>query len=335
MSQVDEDTLELIERRLADRVTERVRGRLFKFYGGIAAAVLAAMSYAGWDLVETTKTNALSIAEATSKTIIAEKVDPIAERAGAVLQEAEIQLKVLAELQRQARSAMFELDRNLANFEPKAQALEGLITKVDDIDGRRKAIEASLQDAQDTTQSFGEVTQKLAALATQVEVLGGIVGKLSDGPRANPTSPPDDVTAYDVAKEAKKVAAAAYRVTKQVKEVGARTTVFLQYWGIDRQQAKSISNELRNRGYSIPGEDEERMPATGLLEVRFFHRTDEAKAEALARDSENVIATLGEFEVPVKMPVDVTVRDYTAWTKLKPRPGIVELWIGLPTARAM
>ena len=47
---IDDETLELLERRLAEKVEARVRGRLFKLYGGIGSGILAGLGLLGYDL---------------------------------------------------------------------------------------------------------------------------------------------------------------------------------------------------------------------------------------------------------------------------------------------
>jgi|GEM_PF-5980857 len=54
--EIDNDTLELLESRLGDKVETRVRRRLFGIYGAAATAFLAAFGYLGYDTVTTART---------------------------------------------------------------------------------------------------------------------------------------------------------------------------------------------------------------------------------------------------------------------------------------
>ena len=48
---MDEDTRELLERRLAERVEARVRGRLFAFYAAVGSIVLGVIGFFGYNIV--------------------------------------------------------------------------------------------------------------------------------------------------------------------------------------------------------------------------------------------------------------------------------------------
>ncbi|MEE3099687.1 MAG: hypothetical protein VX463_07935 [Pseudomonadota bacterium] len=73
---IDDETLELLERRLAERVEARVRGKLFKLYGGIGSGILAGFGLLGYDLYgdfkETVNDTAKGYAEAAVKGSVAD-----------------------------------------------------------------------------------------------------------------------------------------------------------------------------------------------------------------------------------------------------------------------
>ncbi|MCA2665500.1 MAG: hypothetical protein IM486_04965 [Microcystis sp. M114S2] len=56
MEELDEDRLELLERRLADRVTERVRSDLFSWYAAIGTAVITVCGILGVNVVLSIRT---------------------------------------------------------------------------------------------------------------------------------------------------------------------------------------------------------------------------------------------------------------------------------------
>src|SRR5215204_5011965 len=58
MADLDENTLELMERRLADQVVERVRPALFRLYAVAGSAVLTALGLFGWSLISDVKEHA-------------------------------------------------------------------------------------------------------------------------------------------------------------------------------------------------------------------------------------------------------------------------------------
>jgi hypothetical protein len=51
MADFDDDKLELIERQLAERVTERVRSSLLRLYASVGLAVISVIGFVGWDIV--------------------------------------------------------------------------------------------------------------------------------------------------------------------------------------------------------------------------------------------------------------------------------------------
>ncbi len=50
MEELDGDRIELLERRLADRVAERVRPALFKLYAVVGSTVIGVVGLFGWNI---------------------------------------------------------------------------------------------------------------------------------------------------------------------------------------------------------------------------------------------------------------------------------------------
>lgn len=96
--------------------------------------------------------------------------------------------------------------------------------------------------------------------------------------------------------------------------------VYVQFAGVAREQIETISDILRDIGYSVPGE-ERLATASGLHEVRFFWEKDREAAEILAADTEQVLGDLGYADV-------IQVRDLTNWSAgPKPKWNTIELWL--------
>ena len=51
MGDPDKDRLELLERQLSEKVTERVRTALFKVYASVGMAVIFVIGFVSWDIV--------------------------------------------------------------------------------------------------------------------------------------------------------------------------------------------------------------------------------------------------------------------------------------------
>lgn len=109
-----------------------------------------------------------------------------------------------------------------------------------------------------------------------------------------------------------------------VQETAAQTTVYLQYDAMPLEQADAIARALIRDKFKVPGPERQKMPESGLLQVRYYWPSDKAEADRLAQSARNVLKSQGvDFSV-------VQVQDLTGWTRTKPRSGVLELWIGLP-----
>jgi hypothetical protein len=100
-------------------------------------------------------------------------------------------------------------------------------------------------------------------------------------------------------------------------------TVYFQFATAPRNQAQEVSAALQEKGYKIPGEERSAF-ATGLRQVRYFYPQDKTAADNLAVDTTSVLQSLGYSASP---PVVAEM------TGKKNPPGIVELWLDLPTAK--
>jgi len=311
MPEIDEATLELFERRLSDRLTERVRGSLFKLYAAVAVAVGATLGFVGFSIIDGIKQAAEDSIDSKIQVITA-KIDA-----------AGTQLAVMESINERAKPMMSQLEAALSDFKPRAEELGNLTKQVADIELRRKQLEASLANIDATVGSLSELGQKFEELAKQVKSLSEIVAANSS--RSSITTPSGNVTIADVTRIAGAVASTAQQVNADVQQYNKRTIVFFQFNGMEKDQAQKIAGALRQKGYNVPGEDPEPMPPTGLSEVRYFWPADQSAAEGLASAA---TAVLNDLQISGG-PRPVTTRDNTNWPKTKPKPGTIELWIGL------
>ena len=78
---IDADTLELIERRLSEKIEADIRGRLFKSYLGMGAVVLAILGYVGFNITSQIKTDIESTFNNTFVSKFQDKMDAIKDKA--------------------------------------------------------------------------------------------------------------------------------------------------------------------------------------------------------------------------------------------------------------
>ena len=80
MTNID-DRIELLERQLAERITERVRPALFRLYASVGLAIIGAIGFVSWDIVADIKseiksevTDAIDAEIGAKRTEITERV---------------------------------------------------------------------------------------------------------------------------------------------------------------------------------------------------------------------------------------------------------------------
>jgi nitrogen fixation/metabolism regulation signal transduction histidine kinase len=315
---VDSDTLELIERRLSDKVEAQVRDRLFKFYRTVWAVAAVVIGFFGYNaitgLTRTAETYAQSAVRASvdsangAASDARKQVDTIAARLEAID----------AYLQRREEKMIDNESRVIAS-QAKVQSLSG------DMDHRLQAMldqiaetEAQLRATRErVTEGAGagnveELRSNLAVLAEQVGLIAASVRAIEAKASGPGPAPPSEVKPREIAAVEETLRAAAPAATP------AGGTVYLQFAGVDRKVVQAIASDLAAAGYAMPGE-ERTEAAAGLHEVRYFFDADQARADRLAEDVNRILAQ-GGFRS------DVTVRSFTSY-KSKPREGTMELWL--------
>lgn len=309
--------LELIERRLTDRVATNVKGSLFKTYGLIGAVVGAVLTYVGIDIFE----RITERADTQTQEMIAKKVDPALQAAQAQTEKVTIQLGVIEALNQRAQATIDRLNEQLAGFEPKAEKLKDLADQVDTLDLRRKEVEASLTTVGQSISSLGELGGKLAELANQVKSLSDVVATLQ-------LSRETSSNVQTIANATQALANVSEQVTQRLSDIRNQTRVFFQFYGMPREVAAELTRRLRDLGYVVPGEEQVRPSGSPISEIRYFWDQDAARAEDLRAAVSSLLEPAGIAAPP---PV---VKSNVDWSKQKPREGTVELWVGLPAAAA-
>ena len=303
------EIMELLERRLADRVSDRVERTLKVRYGAVVAAALFVMGLTGYSIVNN-----------LVRELVGGTVTPVTKEAERSIAQMQVQLDLARETkkrldvlveqigtdadaaQRRIESFQVRLGKTQEEFQT---ILESLQDQLSAVTVRRRELEADLAaNSQGLAAAVGQNRGELAQLAEQVAALAGAAAGGGDPTRV----------AADAQALAERVRAAASR------EV--RATVFLQYGGgATAELVTGLTAKLREGGYIVPVA--EALP-TDAHEVRYFHAPDRDAAAALAKDTMEALKALGG------PPVLVEVRDFTTYPKAKPRAGTVELWLGLP-----
>ncbi|MGH6921465.1 MAG: hypothetical protein ACREJ0_27635, partial [Geminicoccaceae bacterium] len=114
---------------------------------------------------------------------------------------------------------------------------------------------------------------------------------------------------------------------QSIEQARNQATVFFQFAGGRREQAEELAANLKSLGYIIPGEDREEG-AANKHEVRYFHDEDGAVAERLAKDATEALRDQGYNAYAAS---DVVAESYVTYGGKKPRPGVLELWLEIPS----
>jgi archaellum component FlaC len=337
MTELDEDKIELLERQLAERVTERVRPALFKLYATLGAAVIGVLGFVGWDVVTDIK--------AEIKSDIINEIDA---EIGAKRQEILERTTETQILAKRANAIIQRVEKQLDEFEPKAENLNETIDKVKSLNVASQDFTAIYsQELVPLVSNVEALSSQLSVLAEQVDELNKIVARVgemevaqttvalseetspAEDDQPEPAPPPEEVV--EVVQQSEQRSMAIQSVISEAKvaeqrllDARKKPTVFFQFAGGSRDQAVALSDSLQKQGYTIPGEDRERY-ASGKHEVRFFHDDDKAAAMGLAEDTSRALQVLGYVDMP-----DVTAESFVAYSGKKPRVGVLELWLDIP-----
>lgn len=313
--EISGDFLELLELRLSESISTRVRTSLFKWYAVIGAVVGAVLTYAGIDVVGRIN----DVATDRAQKMIEDQIKPTIDEAEKQAQNATVQLKVIEELNKNARAAIEKLNARLEEIEPQAEKLQQAADAIAALEVQRRDIEAGLSGVNQSITQLQELGDKVAALATQVSALSEIVSSLQLNQK-NST----DVKIIGTAVQ--ELAEQSQQVTQQVAIIRDQTRVFFQFDGMSSDVAQELSQYLRTAGYIVPGAERIALNGAGISQIRYFWPEDASRAESLKGDVEKALSEIGMTMRPV------TIVSRTDWPKGKPRRGTVELWLGLRAA---
>ena len=328
MEELDGDRIELLERRLADRVAERVRPALFKLYAIVGSTVIGVVGLFGWNIFQDI--------ESGVKEDIRKEIEPTQVEINKQLVETEV-------LARRANEIIKKVEKQLNDFQPQAEKLSNSIEVLKTLEGKLsnssemlKILEGKTQELNNKLREVKALTDRdldplnsavkslqsnLIELAIQVDKLNTIVTvsvQKSGGESAQ--------AAQQRKAAIQSVISATQKTGQSLAEKRERATVFFQFAGGKRHQAEALSAALKKADYIVPGEDRE-GEAAGKHEVRYFHNQDRVAAESLAQDATRALRNLG---YSISQVPNVEVKSLVSYGGKKPSQGTVELWLEIP-----
>ncbi len=188
---MDEDTLELFERRLAERVEARVRGRLFAYYTAVGTVILAVIGFFGYNIVTGLESRAQGYAESAVAPSV-EAANAAADEARARAAEIAARLDALEDFQSRREAALLEGERQVQRNQSRVKELadeierrlQDIVTRLQETQVQVQATRDQLQDAQSELSAqqarvretagignFAELAANLAELSHQVALL--------------------------------------------------------------------------------------------------------------------------------------------------------------------
>lgn len=332
---MDQDQLELIERRLAERVEARVRERLFKFYAALGGIALAVISFFGYNLVTGLEDQARRFAESAVGPSV-EAADIAAAAARDKAAEAGARLEAFADFQKRREESLFESER-------QAELNQARIDRIgDEIEGQLGQIGATLQDTRAQVEALSARAKEVAGIGNVAELAASLAGLTSqvalldeqlreirartEGEQGYETPLADAGAIETIQRVATEQAQIGFggdswggNNSSGDDGTGETNTVYFQFTGVPRETARALSEQLLALGYIVPGE-ERLATAMGLHEVRYFFADDRARAEGLVQALNVILRERG-------YRAEMELRDLTEFRGQKPRPGTLELWL--------
>jgi chromosome segregation ATPase len=318
MEELDGDRIELLERRLADQVKERVRLDLFGWYAAVGITAITIFGILGVNVVLSIKSEIKSEIKQEFEQELQVKRDEVKE----LISETRFRAK-------EAKDIIEQVQHQLGAFQPQVESLNTNIQKVKMLDDRTQQLDrisreldiTSQKDLQPLVSSVESLQSQLRELAIQVDKLNTIVTvsvQKSGGESAQ--------AAQQRKAAIQSVISTTKKAEQSLAEKRERTTVFFQFAGGKRQQAEDLSAALKKANYIVPGEDRE-GEAAGKHEVRYFHNQDRVAAESLAQDATRALRNLG---YSINQVPNVEAKSLVSYGGKKPSQGTVELWLEIP-----
>jgi len=301
---VSAETLELLERRLTERIVNGVQPRLFKFYAALGGAVIAVLGFVGFNLYSEIKAAAAQYAQAQTE-------EPVKAARDAEL-KVDLEFSLLDKLVARSQATFDKVDQKLADFQPKAQKLTDIETQIDDISNRFREAAGDVDPSQNAA-LIGQLGEQVASLAKQVDELSSYVKPAAAGAGTGAPAP------VAIGHAAQSVATSSSNLTQQISKDAQQKIVFVQFYGIARDKAEQLADQLRT-AYRVPGIEFTPAANSGKFEVRYFYDTEKDAATALAAAaSEAAKSILNDDRAAQLQPM-------LNFAGRKPKRGVLELW---------
>ncbi|MBM9594374.1 hypothetical protein [Roseitranquillus sediminis] len=320
---VDQNSLELIERRLSERVEGQVRDRLFRFYRVAWAVALAVLGFFGYNVIAGLNDLAEEIAR--------DEVGPAIEAANRAASDAERQLSELVarmtaaeEFQRQRQQLLVSTEHRLAQDQSRVEAvaqatderLEGITQSLSEAEAQLEALGVRIQQEVAGAGSVDVLAADLQRVANWMDQISASVRDLQDRVGG---SEPNDLALYSYEDIELSSTQDSPSPAEREAPAGASGTVYLQFAGVERGVAEQILAALGEIGYTMPGAERTSV-AAGMHEVRYFFDSDADRAARLVSDVNRILADAGYRD-------EVSLEDFTGYYGGKPREGTLELWL--------
>lgn len=330
MTEVDNNVIELIERRVSEKVEQDVRSRLFRSYVFTGTAVAAVLGWVGYSLISEAKQEAknkieMAILDNNKKIedfkdkVIADyssyfnskkqEMDMLTKTISVGLEKSQWISQQVVEKLAKIDSAADDVQPQLAELKEKSQQVQ---QELEEISVKSRNLVADVA-------TFQQLPMRVTQLAGDVQKIALDVSKLAGtGEAENAKS--------DILHSAVQTATNVQSTTAKIEADQSKPIVFLQYnSAIPAETANLIADTLKNENIIVPGIDNTPMGNTRFRELRYFNAVDAGTAQKVA-------ATVLDALIAANLPVGkVNVRDYTFWKGTKPKPGTLELWLAEPT----
>lgn len=317
----DEDAYELARRRLEDDVKKKVEDDLFRYYRNIGSIIITVLGMVGitigWPALLSRIDDQIQIkvqepVEAATK---------IATKAKKIADEILVRLEDKQENLNQSIGRLGgKFDEMHNRYGAASAKIEEVETNIGEIKQLTEFFRIRIQNKPVSREDINQLEARLTTVISETRKLASVVKTLDSN------SLDQDLIAASVDKNLKKID---IKFPSNVKSDTNRvsrsnSTVYVQFAGGKREDIQLISQNLRDVGWTVPGEERLRT-ALGKRVVRYFHDSDEKAAELLAQDVNKAIVAVG-----FSLKKEEEMKWNKVFAKNLPAVGILEVWLEIP-----
>lgn len=318
---LDDARIQLAILNMQGEVKAKVEADLFRYYrnlGSIILAVLASVGvFIGWPAVQ----------RMVGGEIARQVERPVAQARNTAERANDIAENALARLEERQKSLQESIGRADSKFEIMHARYGKTSADLDSIDEAIKEIrkivdfvkiQIPAQQSADGGTAKSETESLIKELVGQTNLLAEQVANFSrnEAEKGKLAEINEKLTEISL----KQVNATDAAQTPD--SLRANSIVYVQFAGGQREKAVSMSAALKEKGWTVPGE-ERIATAAGKHEVRFFRASDAGAAKLLADEANAAIAAAG-----FRTTQPVTARQVNLSSL--PAPGILEIWLEIP-----